>query len=75
MVQTKQQQTTTERAVQQLRNIAHYLDEHAESIVGDMDNVYILEGGLRVSFPILDDSSIPTLTVTREHLVYRKVEL
>ena len=75
MVQTKQQRTTTERAVKQLRDIARYLDEHAEAIVGDMDNVYILEGGLRVSFPLLDDASVPTLTVTHEHLVYRSVNI
>jgi len=75
MAQLSNDKPTTDRAVAQLREIAHYLDEHAESIVGDMDNVYILEGGLRVSFPILDDASIPTLTVTREHLVMREVEL
>ena len=61
---------TSARAAAQLRTVAHYLDEHAESIVGDLDNVYILEGGLRVSFTLLYDASIPTLTVTREHLVY-----
>lgn len=75
MAQLSNNKPTTARAVEQLRTIAHYLDEHAESIVGDMDDVYILEGGLRVSFPLLDDASVPTLTVTHEHLVMRRVDL
>ena len=62
--------TITEKAVAQLKAYARYIDEHAESIIGNIDQPnYVTEGGIDVSFTLLSHESIPTLTVTKEHIV------
>ena len=64
--------TTTDRAAEQLRNVARYMIENADALVGDLDSVYVCEGGLRFSFELLDDACIPTINVTRECLVFER---
>ena len=62
--------TITEKAVAQLKAYARYIDEHAESIIGNIDQPnYVTEEGIDVSFTLLSHESIPTLTVTKEHIV------
>ena len=62
--------TITEKAVAQLKTYARYIDEHAESIIGNIDAPnYVTEAGINVSFTLLSYESIPTLTVTKEHIV------
>ena len=62
--------TITEKAVAQLKAYARYIDEHAESIIGNIDAPnYVTEAGINVSFTLLSYESIPTLTVTKEHIV------
>lgn len=64
--------SNTERAVAKLRETAEYIANNAESLVGDMDGVYVVEGGLRFEFTLCDDATIPTVTVTKEHIVYER---
>lgn len=66
--------TKTERAAARLREVAQYMIGHAESLVGDMDGVYVAEGGLRFEFTLRDDAAIPTINVTREHIVLEKLQ-
>ena len=62
--------TITEKAVAQLKAYARYIDEHAESIIGNIDAPnYVTKAGINVSFTLLSHESIPTLTVTKEHIV------
>ena len=62
--------TITEKAVAQLKAYARYIDEHAESIIGNIDAPnYVTEAGINVSFTLLSHESIPTITVTKEHIV------
>lgn len=60
------------RAAYRLREVARYLDENAEKLVGDLDSVHVIEGGLRFSFEITDDCSIPTVKVEKECIVLNK---
>ena len=63
-------QSITEQAVAQLKACARYIDEHAENIIGNIDQPnYVTEEGINVSFTLLSHESIPTLTVTKEHIV------
>lgn len=62
--------TITEKAVAQLKAYARYIDEHAENIIGNIDQPnYVTEEGINVSFTLLSYESIPTLAVTKEHIV------
>ena len=62
--------TITEKAVAQLKAYARYIDEHAENIIGNIDQPnYVTDGGIDMSFTLLSHESIPTLTVTKEHIV------
>ena len=69
---TQDTRTTSERATEQLREVARYLYANAEAIIGDIDSIYVLEGGLRISFALFDNKSIPTLEVTKECIVYER---
>lgn len=66
------ERTTTEKAAEELRKVARYLEANAEALVGDCDSVFVLDTGLRVSFTLLEHDSIPTVTVTRECIVVDK---
>ena len=57
-------------AARRLRETARFMDEHAESLVGDLDGIYVLDGGLRFSFTLLDEEVVPTITVTKEAIVH-----
>lgn len=63
---------TSERAAEQLREVARFMDANAESLVGDLDSVYVLDAGLRFSFVLLEHDTIPTIEVTREVLVHER---
>lgn len=69
---TQDTRTTSEQAAEKLREVARYIDTHAESLVGDLDGVYVLEGGLRFSFVLLHDQSISTIEVSKEYIVYER---
>lgn len=62
------------RAAYRLREVAKYLNENAEKLVGNLDSIYVIEGGLRFSFEITDDCSIPTVKVEKECIVLNKGE-
>lgn len=69
-MRTTTNQHTTERAVAQLRAYAKYIYEHAENIIGDIDRPnMVTEGGITLSFTLLEHDAAPTLTVTKERLV------
>ena len=72
MTTTTDTRTTSEQAAAQLREVADYLSNNAEAIVGDIDSIYVLEGGLRISFTLLENQSIPTLEVSKECIVYER---
>lgn len=71
---TQDTRTTSDRAAEQLREIAHYLDANAEAIIGDIDSIYVLEGGLHIAFTLLDNQSVPILEVTKECIVYERTQ-
>jgi len=60
------------RAAYRLREVAHYLDDNAEALVGDLDSIYVLEDGLRFSFVLEDRNTVPTVAVTRECIVLNR---
>lgn len=62
----------TDLAVQELRKIAEFVNKHAEALVGDMDETYIAEKGLKVAFTVSLKDSLSTITVAKEHLVIAK---
>lgn len=64
----------TEKAVNELRAVAAFIDKNAEALVGDMDSTYIDDHGVYVSFKLLEHDSIPTLTISKAHLVWNKQE-
>lgn len=59
-------------AIHQRREVAHYLDENAEALVGDMESVYTLSGGLTFSFTIADYYSVPTVEVRHEYVALNR---
>lgn len=68
--------SATERAVAQLRAYARYIDEHAENIIANIDSPdYVTEGGISISFTLLEHDLVPTLTVTKEHIVLDAVKV
>ena len=62
----------TKSATAQLREVARYLDAHAEELIGDMDSVYVIEGGLRFTFELGNHETIPTVEVSKEFIVYER---
>ena len=62
----------TEMAVCQLRDVARYLDEHAEALCGDMESVAVLNGGLTFSFTLADFYSVPTVEVRHEYIALNR---
>ena len=58
----------TEMAVHQLREVARYLEENAEALVGDLESLAVLNGGLSFSFTIADFYRVPTVEVKHEFI-------
>ncbi len=68
--------TITEKAVAQLKAYGKYIYDHAENIVGDIDKPnYVTEGGIRISFTLLEYDRIPTLDVSKDHIVLEAMEV
>ncbi len=68
--------SATEKAVKQLKAYGKYIYDHAEGIVGDIDEPnYVTEGGIRVSFTLMEHGSVPTLDVSKEHIVIDALEV
>lgn len=68
--------TATDKAVAQLKAYASYIHDHAENIVGDIDAPnYVAEGGMSISFALMDCDSVPTLIVSKEHIVIDALEV
>ena len=62
--------SATEKAVAQLKAYGKYIHENAENIVGNIDKPnYVTDGGIRISFTLLDHDRVPTLDVCKEHIV------
>jgi len=60
----------TDKAVKQLRAYGQYIIDHAENIIGNIDKPnYVTDGGIRVSFTLLEYGRVPTLDVIKEHIV------
>lgn len=67
--------TATEKAVAQLKAYAKHMYDNAEGIIGDIDKPnYVAEGGIRVSFTLLEDDVAPTLCVDMNYLVLDALE-
>jgi hypothetical protein len=66
--------TYTEKAVKELRYCAKYINDNAENLLGDLDETYISENGVRLSFEMnLEDGFACVLVkVEKDHLVYNK---
>lgn len=68
--------SVTDKAVSQLRAYAKYIDENAESIIGNIDKpVYVVDGGLRFSFTLASIEHVPTLNMEKEYIVLDAVEV
>lgn len=67
--------SATEKAVIQLKAYGRYIYNHAENIVGDIDKPnYVTEGGIRISFTLLEHDRILKLDVSKEHIVIDALE-
>ena len=72
--QSGERMTATEKAVKQLKTYARYIYEHAENIVGNIDKPnYVTEGGIRISFTLMEHDSIPVLNVSKEYIVLEAI--
>lgn len=68
--------SATEKAVKQLKAYGKYIYNHAENIVGDIDAPnYVTEDGIRISFTLLEHDRIPTLDVSKEHIMIDALEV
>ena len=66
----------TDKAVAQLRAYANYIHDHAENIIGDIDAPnYVTESGISISFSLMEHDSVPTLHVSKEHIVIDALEV
>lgn len=62
--------TATEKAVAQLKAYGRYIVDHADNIIGDIDEPnYVTESGIHVSFTLLEHDCAPVLEVRKEHIV------
>lgn len=61
-----------DRAIQELRDVAEFLDVHAETLLRDFDNLYIAEHGCRIELEILPRDSVTSIKVQKEYLVVKK---
>lgn len=62
--------TPTQMAVAQLKAYGSYIHDNAEAIIGSIDKpAYATEGGISLSFTLLEHDSVPTLMVNKEHIV------
>ena len=68
--------SAAEKAVRQLKAYGQYIYDHAENIVGNIDKPnYVTEGGIRISFTLLEHDRIPTLDVSKEYIVTDVLEV
>lgn len=68
--------SATEKAVKQLKAYGQYIIDHAENIVGNIDKPdYVTEGGIRISFTLLEHENIPILEVSHEYIVLDAFEV
>lgn len=56
-----------DKIVAQLKAYGQFLTDHAESIVGDMEDTYLYEGGLNVSFNV-SDAETPMVHVSWDYM-------
>ena len=61
-----------ERAVEELRDVAAFLDENAEKLLSDLDDFYIAEHGCRIELELLPRNSVTTVSVQKDYLVLKK---
>ena len=65
----------TEKAVKQLKAYGEYIYDHAENIIGNIDKPnYVIDGGIRISFTLLEHDRIPIIDVHKEYIVLEATE-
>lgn len=76
MTSANENRTMTEKAVKQLRVYGQYIVDNAETIVSNIDKpTWVTEGGLRISFTLLEHESAPILEVSHEYIVIDVLEV
>ena len=66
----------TDRAVAELRSYAKFMNDNAEQIIGSVDRpTWVADGGIRFSFTLADNHTVPTINVTKEYLVIDAIEV
>ena len=76
MAVTKEQSNITEKAVKQLRAYAKYMYDNAEAIIGNIDKPnYVTEGGIDLSFTLLERNSVPVIRFSKECIVLDALEV
>ncbi len=76
MTSATDNRTTTEKAVKQLKAYGQYIVDNAETIVSDIDQpTWVIEGGIRIAFTLLEYESAPILEVSHEYIVREAMEV
>ena len=76
MAVTKEQSSITEKAVRQLRAYAKYMYDNAEAIIGNIDKPnYVTDGGIDLSFTLLEHDSVPVIRFSKECIVVDALEV
>lgn len=61
--------------VEQMQAYGRFLQDHAEDIVGKISETYITQGGINVSFKVLENEKIPTINVSIDYLPMEVLDL
>ncbi len=69
---TQNNTVTKERVVEELRDVAAFLDENAEKLLRDLDDLYIAEHGCHIELELLPSNSVSTISVQKDFLVVKK---
>lgn len=76
MTSAKDNRTTTEKAVKQLKAYGQYIVDNAENIVSDIDKpTWVTDGGIRIAFTLFEHENVPILEVSHEYIVLDAVEV
>lgn len=76
MTSANDNRTITEKAVKQLKAYGQYIVDNAEVIVSDIDKpTWVIEGGMRIAFTLLEHESVPILEVSHGYIVLDVLEV
>ena len=59
-------------AINQVRELARYLDRNAPAIIGDITGVYVREDGIKIECTLDPRDTLPTVTVSKSYIVLDK---